>query len=80
MVNNVGTYKNTLNTNLGTVITLTSDLYEDITILTGELGKGFLIFDSAGTLGVVTNFSEDHLEITTYAISIDVEKILGLSY
>ena len=79
MVNNIGTTNQTLNTNLGgTVTTLTSS---SVTLITGELGKGCLIFDSAGTLGVITGFiSENNFTVTTYALSIDIETILHETY
>lgn len=79
MVNNVGRTTQTLSTNLGgAVTTLTSS---DITLLTGSLGLGCLIFDTAGTLGVITTFvSNNEFTITTYALSIDVSTILNLSY
>lgn len=79
MVNNIGRTTQTLSTNLGgTVTTLTSS---DITLLTGSLGQGCLIFDSAGTLGVITTFTDQNdFIVTTYALSIDVQSILGQSY
>ena len=79
MVNNIGRTTQTLSANLGgAVTTLTSS---DITLLTGSLGQGCLIFDSAGTLGVITTFTDQNdFTVTTYAISIDVSSILGQSY
>lgn len=79
MVNNIGRTTQTLSTNLGgAVTTLTSS---DITLLTGSLGQGCLIFDSAGTLGVITTFTDQNdFIVTTYALSIDVQSILGQSY
>lgn len=79
MVNNVGRTSQTLTATLGATNSFSSD--SGITILTGSLGLGCLIFDSAGTLGVVTTFtSVNSFVITTYAISIDVSSILSLSY
>ena len=81
MVNNIGTTINkALNTTLGGVTT-PALVSTDITIKAGELGNGCLIFDSAGTIGIVSNYlDENNFTVTTYAISIDIESILGLSY
>lgn len=79
MVNNIGKTTETLSTNLGgQITTLTSS---DITLITGTLRMGTLVFDSAGTLGVITTFtSTNNFVVTTYALSIDVTAILSLSY
>lgn len=80
MVNNIGKTTKTLNTNLGGT-TLFSPT-DNLTIMTGVLGNGLLIFDSSGTLGVVSTFtdSESDFMVTTYALSIDIPSILALSY
>lgn len=79
MVNNVGKTEQALSTQLGGATQFTNS--EDITILTGELGKGFLLFDSVGTLGVVTDYTDEtNFTITTHALSIDINSILNLSY
>lgn len=79
MVNNVGKTTRTLNIQLGGTNAFTS--LTGITIISGEVGRGFLLFDSAGTLGVVTTYVDDtDFTVTTYALSIDVESILSLSY
>ena len=79
MVNNVGRTSQTLDTGLGRTTTFESS--SSITLLTGELGTGCLIFDSAGTLGVISTFtSENNFIVTTYALSIDVSTILSASY
>lgn len=72
MVNNVGVTEKTLNTTIGTE---TSDiLNEDITIISGELGLGFLLFDSAGTIGVITNFVDTtNFTVTTHATSYTIQ-------
>ena len=79
MVNNVGTTTQTLSIELGrTTQSTTSD---DITVITGTIGKGFLVFDSAGTLGVITTYtSETDFIVTTHALSIDINAILSLEY
>ena len=79
MVNNIGKTTQILSTNLGETMVFTSQ--DSITILTGELGAGFLIFDSAGTIGVVSTFNnENDFIVTTYALSIDIPTILSLNY
>ncbi len=79
MVNNVGKTTQTLSTNLGGTTQFTSK--NDITLLTGEIGTGLLVFDSSGTLGAVSNFTdENNFTVTTYALSIDIQSILSLSY
>ena len=79
MVNNIGKTTLTLTAELGRETSFTSS--DDITIITGELGAGFLLFDPAGTIGVISNFtSETDFVVTTHALSIDVQTILSLSY
>ena len=79
MVNNVGKTTQILSTNLGEANSFTSE--ESITLLTGEIGKGLLLFDPEGTLGVISDYThETNFTVTTYALSIDVQKILNLNY
>ena len=79
MVNNVGKTSKKLDTELGRQTTY--DTGDEIEIISGELGLGFLVFDPDGTVGVITNFiNENNFMVTTHAISIDIEKILNLSY
>lgn len=81
MVNNIGklTSSKSFNTNLGEATSNISS--SDITLLTGALGKGLLVFDQAGTLAVVSDYiSDSNFTIRTYAVSIDVNSILNLSY
>jgi len=79
MVNNVGTTTQTLNIKLGETTSFTTS--DDITIITGSIGKGFLIFDPSGTLGVITDYvDETNFTVTTHALSIDINAILSLEY
>lgn len=79
MVNNVGKTTQILSNELGR--TTSFDTNENITIITGELGTGFLLFDSKGTLGVISSYvNENEFIVTTYALSIDINAILSLSY
>ena len=80
MVNNVGKTTKTLNINLGG-----STIFEpedNLTIITGEVGLGLLIFDEDGTLGVISAYTDNESDftVTTYAKSIDIETILSLTY
>lgn len=80
MVNNVAKTTKTLNTELGRTTSFLPN--DNLTIMTGELGLGLLVFDSNGTVGVVSTFTniESEFTVTTYALSIDVESILDQSY
>lgn len=79
MVNNVGKTSQTLSTNLGETTQFTSN--ETITLLSGEIGKGLLLFDPTGTLGVISNYTnETNFIVTTFALSIDIQSILSLNY
>lgn len=79
MVNNIGKTNKTLSTNLGEKTSFTNA--EDIILITGELGLGLLVFDSAGTLGAISEFTdENNFIVTTYALSIDISTILNLNY
>lgn len=80
MVNNIGRTTKTLNTSLGGTTSFSPS--DNLTIITGEIGTGLLIFDSAGTLGVISSFvdTENDFVVTTYALSIDIPTILSLSY
>ena len=79
MVNNVGKTTQILSTNLGETTSFTSN--ENITLLTGELGLGLLVFDSSGTLGAISTFTdENNFIVTTLAISIDIQTILNMNY
>ena len=81
MVNNIGTTINkTLNTTLGGVTT-PALVSTDIEMKTGTLGDGCLLFDSAGTIGIVSGYvDQNNFVVTTYALSIDIQSILSLSY
>lgn len=79
MVNNVGKTTQSLSTQLGEATPFNST--ESITLLTGEIGKGLLLFDPVGTLGVISDFTnETNFTVITYALSIDINSILSLSY
>lgn len=79
MVNNIGRTTQILTTTLGATNLFSSN--ENITLITGELDLGCLLFDTAGTLGVITTFTSiNNFVVTTYALSINIPTILSLSY
>ncbi len=79
MVNNIGKTSTVLDTKLGNTIEFSE--ITTITILTGSISTGCLLFDEVGTLGVVTNYTSDtDFVVTTYALSIDIQQLLDLSY
>ena len=79
MVNNVGTTIQTLSTELGRTTSFTTS--DDIRVIAGVIGLGFLVFDSVGTLGVITEYTdENNFIVTTHALSIDINSILSLEY
>ena len=80
MVNNVAKTTKTLNTSLGGTTSFTPS--DNLTIMTGSIGEGLLIFDLAGTVGVVSTFTDaqSNFVVTTYALSINVPSILSQSY
>lgn len=80
MVNNVGKTTKSLSTTLGTETTFTQS--DNMTILTGDLGVGCLIFDSIGTVGAVSEYinNASDYKVKTLALSIDIQTILGASY
>lgn len=79
MVNNVGKTTQVLSTELGRTTEFTEN--DSITIISGALGLGFLLFDSAGTVGVISEFTDEtNFMVTTQALSIDISAILSLNY
>lgn len=79
MVNHIGKTTETLSTNLGETKVFTST--NSITIIAGEIGRGMLLFDPVGTLGVISSYTNPtEFAVTTCAISIDIQTILSLSY
>lgn len=81
MVNNIGiTIEKLLNSKLGGVTT-PALVSTDIEMKSGTLGNGCLIFDANGTIGIVSDYEDENtFVVKTYAVSIDLQKILSLSY
>lgn len=79
MVNNIGKTTQTLSTELGRTTEFTTS--NNITIISGTIGKGFLIFDPVGTVGVISEFTDENtFKVATHALSIDISSILNLTY
>ena len=78
MVNNIGKITQTLNTELGTTNSFSSS--DDITFIAGQLGSGLLLFDPVGTIGVVSNVSEEGFTVTTHARSLNLKTLLTANY
>lgn len=79
MVNHVGKTTEKLSTNLGETRVFTSA--DSITIIAGEIGRGMLLFDPVGTLGVISSYTNPtEFAVTTCALSLDIQTILSLEY
>ena len=76
MVNNIGYTEKTLVTTIG--LTTTDILSEDITIISGEIGLGFLLFDLSGTIAVITAYENSNsFTLTTYATSYTIQAAIS---
>lgn len=76
MVNNVGTTEKVLNTTIGLVTT--GLLNEDIEVISGEIGLGFLLFDRSGTIAIIISYSGvDDFTAITYATSYAIQAAIS---
>lgn len=88
MANNIGITTETLPRIIGQTIDFdTSGEWNSITMFSGQLDLGAIIFDEAGTMGVCSKFARDNnnnpiytVRTTTLNTQIDVQSILGKSY
>lgn len=88
MANNIGVTSITLPRTIGTTIDFdTSTELNSITMVSGELDIGCMIFDGDGTMGVCSNFHRDTNNNPVYTIrtatlntEIDIQHILAQSY
>lgn len=79
MVNHIGKTNKTLSTTLGETVTFSDS--EEVSLIAGELSLGLLMFDSVGTVGVISSFtSNNDFVVTTVALSLDIPTILSLEY
>lgn len=88
MANNIGVTNIKLPRTIGDTIDFdTTDEYSSVTMITGDLDLGAIIFDDDGTMGVCSKFSRDDSQNPIYTIrtstintQIDIQKILSQSY
>lgn len=88
MANNVGITTENLPRTIGQTIDFdTTGEWNSITMISGQLDLGAIIFDENGTMGVCSNFTRDENNNPIYTIrtmtldtQIDVQAILGKSY
>ena len=88
MANNVGITSEKLPRIIGETMDFdTTSEVSSITLITGELDLGCIIFDEDGTMGVCSGFRRDEndnpiytIRTTTLNTEIDVSEILSQSY
>lgn len=88
MANNIGLTSLTLPRTIGATVDYdTTDEYTSVTMITGELDLGCIIFDDNGTMSVCSAFSRDSnnnpiytLRTSTLNTQIDIQNILSQSY
>lgn len=88
MSNNIGITTESLPRVIGQTIDFdTTGEWNSITMISGQLDLGAIIFDENGTMGVCSNFTRDDnnnpiytIRTTTIDTQIDIQSILGKSY
>lgn len=88
MSNNIGITTENLPRVIGQTMDFdTTGEWNSITMISGQLDLGAIIFDENGTMGVCSNFSRDDnnnpiytIRTTTLDTQIDIQTILGKSY
>lgn len=88
MANNVGITTLALPRTIGSTVDYdTTDEWTSVTMISGDLDLGAIIFDNNGTMGVCSKFSRDINNNPIYTIrtctldtQIDVTNILSQSY
>ena len=88
MANNGGITTENLPRTIGQTMDFdTTGEWNSITMISGQLDLGAIIFDENGTMGVCSNFTRDENNNPIYTIrtmtldtQIDVQAILGKSY
>ncbi len=85
MINNIGTISTTLPRTIGNTITVTD--VSTITIVSGFIDVGFIVFDNDGTIAVCTSFTRDAQDNPIYVFrtqslntEIDIYDILSQNY
>lgn len=88
MANNIGITTETLPRVIGQTLDFdTTGEWNSITMFSGQLDLGAIIFDEDGTMGVCSGFKRDEsnnpiytIKTTTLNTQIDIQAILGKSY
>lgn len=88
MANNIGITSEILPRVIGQTMDFdTTGEWNSITMISGQLDLGAIIFDENGTMGVCSNFTRDDsnnpiytIRTTTLNTQIDIQTILGKSY
>ena len=88
MANNIGTTTQTLGRTIGSQTIISDPLNESrISMMSGQLGIGAMIFDGSGTMGICTAFTLNANQRYDYSFrtsslnnEIDVQTMLSLSY
>mgnify|MGYP001851193221 CR=1 FL=1 len=88
MANNIGITTENLPRTIGQTMDFdTTGEWNSITMISGQLDLGAIIFDENGTMGVCSGFTRDENNNPIYTIrtmtldtQIDVQAILGKSY
>lgn len=88
MANNIGITSETLPRVIGQTMDFdTTGEWNSITMISGQLDLGAIIFDENGIMGVCSNFTRDDsnnpiytIRTTTLNTQIDIQTILGKSY
>lgn len=88
MANNIGITTENLPRTIGQTIEFdTTDEWSSITMFSGQLDLGAIVFDEKGTMGVCSEFNRDEnnnpiytIRTTTLDTQIDVQAILSKRY
>ena len=88
MANNIGTTTQTFSRTIGDTTIISDPLNESlISMISGQLGIGAMIFDGTGTMGICTAFSLNANQRYDYSFrtsslntEIDIHALLGKSY
>lgn len=88
MANNVGVTTLKLPRVIGGTIDFdTTDEWTSVTMITGQLDLGCMVFDNDGTMGICSGFKRDDNDNPIYTIrtstlntEIDIQNILSKSY
>ena len=88
MANNIGVTSLKLPRLIGETVDFDiSSEWDSVTMITGDLDLGCMIFDNDGTLGICTNFTRDDNDNPIYTLrtsslntEIDIQSMLSKNY